>query len=363
MATVSHHKRAPGKRGQVTGWSPGAARRNTAFLRSIDETTLGGCGLALTLTLRDCPETVDEWRLLLQAWIERQRRGGMTRLHWVMEFQRRGVPHLHCAIWYDPERAPDVPLGILTPKSRDELGSEGIAHVKHATAALGDWIDLAMKYGAGEKGQDARPLVGAVGWFRYLAKHCGRGRQHYQRQMAALPNAWKTSPRVWGKVGEWVTVPESGQMMTNAQWFRLRRLVRAQRVAAVRAGLPVDWRGGWPGPNASGDGVYRIHDENGNVLAEGACRPSCSRERDRGQTWGNSGPTLREAMRRLQHARRMLACPGRELSSVRGVSEWLTLEQQADLARAVGLPAPPDLRGVSEANESRASDAQLSPVG
>ncbi|MFO5973161.1 hypothetical protein, partial [Pseudomonas aeruginosa] len=59
-----------------------------------------GPAAALTPTVRDCPPTSDDWHRLLKAWAMRMQRAGMIRLHWVTEWQRRGVPHLHCAIWF-----------------------------------------------------------------------------------------------------------------------------------------------------------------------------------------------------------------------------------------------------------------------
>ena len=47
------HMRA--KRGEVGGWSEGAARRNVRFLYGIEERELHGDGFAVTLTVRDCP--------------------------------------------------------------------------------------------------------------------------------------------------------------------------------------------------------------------------------------------------------------------------------------------------------------------
>ena len=75
------HLRA--KRGQVEGWSEGAVRRNTEFLMSVRDGDLTGAGVAITLTLRECPPTADAWHRIRRAWVERMERAGMTRLHWV----------------------------------------------------------------------------------------------------------------------------------------------------------------------------------------------------------------------------------------------------------------------------------------
>ncbi len=204
-----------GKRGKVEGWSVGATRRNTAFLRSIREDELTGAGVALTLTLRDCPATPAEWHLLRRAWEARMRRRGMVRLHWVTEWQRRGVPHLHCAIWF-----PDM-YDTLTP--------------------IDAWVELAgERYGAGRRGQFAKRIDGPVGWFQYVSKHASRGAKHYQRTAESIPQLWqKQTGRIWGKVGHW---PVRDAVRINLQdqhgdggWFAFRRLIRSWRIADARA--------------------------------------------------------------------------------------------------------------------------------
>ena len=206
------HMRA--KRGEVEGWSVGATRRNTAFLRSICEDELTGAGVALTLTLRDCPPSAAEWHRLRKAWTMRMSRAGMVRLHWVTEWQRRGVPHLHCAIWW-----PDL-YDTITP--------------------IDAWVELAAAYGAGHRGQHARIIDGPIGWFQYLSKHAARGVKHYQRSAENMPEGWlKKTGKVWGKSGHW-PVRDAIRIHLQDQhgdggFFAWRRLIRSWRVADARA--------------------------------------------------------------------------------------------------------------------------------
>ena len=212
--TVNPNRVIGGLRGVIGGWSSAATRRNTAFLRQIDETRLTGAGVAITLTLRDCPPTSDDWHRLRRAWIKRMERAGMIRLHWVTEWQRRGVPHLHCAIWF-----PDL-YDTITPKEA--------------------WIDLAGElYGAGYKGQHGRIIDGPVGWFQYLSKHAARGVAHYQRSKDGIPEAWQErTGRVWGHVGEWPLQEPVELSLEGSEgdrgWFVFRRLVRSWRIADAR---------------------------------------------------------------------------------------------------------------------------------
>lgn len=206
------HQRVP--RGEVQGWSEGATRRNTQFLMSVIETRLTGAGVALTLTLKDCPPNAQEWHRLRRAWVKRMERAGMVRLHWVTEWQRRGVPHLHCALWWPDKYDLETPIAA--------------------------WCEVATAYGAGDKGQFARPIEGAPGWFQYLSKHAARGVKHYQRNALNMPEGWqKKTGRVWGHSGDW---PVQDAVKFDIQdhhgdggWFALRRLVRSWRTADARA--------------------------------------------------------------------------------------------------------------------------------
>lgn len=199
-----------GLRGEVGGWSIKATRRNTDFLRSIDERKLTGAGVALTLTLRTCPPTADDWHRLRKAWQERMRRAGMVRIHWVTEWQRRGVPHLHVAIWW-----PDA---------------------YRITDPIRAWLDLAEEYGAGSKGQHGKVIDGPVGWFQYLSKHAARGVKHYQRSGDNMPTGWQEKTgRVWGYGGDWPLQEPVNVQLDDEGFYAFRRLVRSWRIGNARA--------------------------------------------------------------------------------------------------------------------------------
>jgi len=237
------HPRAP--RGEIQGWSDGATRRNTGFLRSIRERDLHGHGYACTLTLRDCPPTPDAWHAIRTAWEKRMRRSGMIRLHWVTEWQRRGVPHLHVAIWF-PTADP--------------------------SAVAWHWMQLAQVYGALHHCQHVTPIHGPVGWFQYVSKHASRGFKHYQRTSTNIPEVWQSKTgRIWGKSGHWPIDPHHRVSLDASGFFALRRIVRNWRHADARS---------------SGE------------------------------------------PRRILAARRMLKAKERKVSELRGVSEWISREDQ-----------------------------------
>nr|CRY96042.1 hypothetical protein [uncultured prokaryote] len=262
-----HNSHPRVQRGDVGGWSPGATRRNTQFLYSVREKLLDGQGFAVTLTLRECPPDAQAWHRVRRAWEMRLRRAGMIRVHWVTEWQRRGVPHIHAAVWFPTCWVDD----------RGVQASE--AFITSAWMLAGG-----ETYGAGNRGQDAHPITGAVGWFQYLSKHAARGLKHYQRSPENIPEAWKSKTgRMWGHGGDWPVREKIRLNLENERgdggFFAFRRLVRSWRLADARA---------------AGD------------------------------------------RRRVKLARRMLSANNAATSRVRGVSEWidheLTLSMLGNLA-------------------------------
>lgn len=203
------HERA--KRAAVMGWTRESVRRHTKWLYSVRVPDLTGAGYAVTLTVRDCPATAEEWHRLRRAWIRRaERMGAFVRLHWVVEWQRRGVPHLHVAVYF---------AGELTPMERARL-------VRH-------WLEVTEAYGARWASQTLEPITGPTGWLQYLSKHAARGAAHYQRQ--GKPAGWEKTGRLWGHVGGWpADVPLRFDVPREA-WFRYRRLVRSWRIADARS--------------------------------------------------------------------------------------------------------------------------------
>lgn len=201
---------SPEKRGECQGWSASATRRNVAFLRSIPRDSLTGCGEAFTLTLRDCPESFEAWAEMRDLLLKRLFYSGAVRVHWVTEWQRRGVPHLHGCIWW--------------PAGSDHRG-----------AVMYHWHQLAGKYGVSPKAQTCKPITDAVGWFQYCAKHAARGVKHYQRDSANIPEGWQKTGRMWGYRGEWDIQDPTRLIVDDETFYRLRRLARGWRIADARA--------------------------------------------------------------------------------------------------------------------------------
>jgi len=205
-----------GKRGAVEGWSAASVRRHKRWLYGVEAPLLTGAGDAVTLTMRDTPATVEDWQRLLQGLFRGLRDAGMTRWHWVVEWQRRGTPHVHLAV-YGPEDQ------LLGP------GPEVIAL----------WLRLSHGYGSRPAAQVFTPITGPVGWLKYLSKHASRGVAHYQRQ--GKPAGWSKTGRLWGYGGSWPIATVLEGALTTQEFWRVRRMVRAWAIADARKRK--DWRG------------------------------------------------------------------------------------------------------------------------
>lgn len=217
----SPHLRA--LRGDAAGWSAGATRRNLAFLRSVEPDSLAFTsqgqrllGLALTLTLLECPPTPEDWHKLRRAMMMRLSRMGLYRGHWVVEWQRRGVPHLHGAFYFPEPASPTQAMMLCRDIKRH-------------------WMEVVRAYGASVLAQHAKPITDSIGWFKYTAKHAARGVHHYQRSSQNVPPHWQQrTGRVWGKVGHWVTRDPMEFEMSDRTFYRFRRLCRSWRIADAR---------------------------------------------------------------------------------------------------------------------------------
>lgn len=203
---VNSHKRA--KRGETSGWTKSASRSNTRFLYSVIPERLTGDGFAFTFTVKILPDTPEDWEKLRQKLVKRLRRMGFVRLHWLTEWQQRGVPHLHGVVFF-PETLNVTQFASIVPH----------------------WLQAAAKYEPKECGQDIKPITNTIGWLEYLSKHAARGVYHYQRN--GKPESWLKTGRMWGKSGEWETRMSEAEISMN-EFHRLRRMCRSWRIADSR---------------------------------------------------------------------------------------------------------------------------------
>lgn len=201
----------PERRGEIRGWSRNAARRNRAFLWSVNVDRLGDFGLAVTLTCGATPETAEAFTRARVALIESLRRAGVSYGHWVIEWTRKGRPHLHLAVY----------------------GNRSLEAV-----IIAAWFRAADREGwpVSIRAQHVSPITDARGWLAYVAKHASKGVENYQR--IGAPDGWAKTGKMWGHFGDW---PIELPIEADLEWYqyhRFRRLVRAYQ----RAMLPVAQR-------------------------------------------------------------------------------------------------------------------------
>lgn len=204
--------RKPVKRGKSKGWTASTSRRNRDFLMSIDPVNLTGQAVSASLTLGpDAVITPSDMQRMREAFFERLRREGVVRHHWVMEFQRRGAPHLHMIIYFPA----DWPKG------------------DPARAVNWHWTEVTRDTSSLHTGQHIEPVHALGGWLHYLAKHGARSAEHIQR---ICPEGWENPGRMWGKSGDWPTLEEAFEIDPSS-FFALRRWVRNWRLADARSAL------------------------------------------------------------------------------------------------------------------------------
>lgn len=228
---LSHHKRAPLERLPCRGWTDGVARRQRHFFYTVDKSALVPfAGTSLSLTLRDIPATAADFHRLRTRLFDRLRYAGMSFCHWCVEFQKRGAPHLHMAIYFPDD---------LTISLR---GSGDIATTKTSLAGFAVpeiWCDVASDYSPAINCQHAAKIYGIMGWLSYCDAHMCRSVKNYQRQLATLPDGWKNKTgRMWGYVGNFPTTPPTKHEGESvAEFNKLSRAVVRYRKAQARGRL------------------------------------------------------------------------------------------------------------------------------
>lgn len=204
----NNHGKA-GKREACRGWSPSSSRNNSQWLMSRDPASLPPGGWVFSLTLRDVPESPDSFKALLHRFLQdhvvRKLRAALV--HWVMEFQvqTRFCPHIHLLVYPSDRSPPDWAFGVIR-----------------------SWLHVMRDFNPSDRGQAARSLYEAGGWFTYVAKHSARSFKQAQRLRSSIPPAWQGfTGRVWGRYGDWpssVAVPLA--VPHTASWWLLRRILR-----------------------------------------------------------------------------------------------------------------------------------------
>lgn len=279
--SVQNRNNAPlPERSEIKGWTKGAARRNKLFLMSVDPVEVQqDLTYAITLTLPETPDTAKDWQTIVNRFLTAMRRLGMIRYHWVTEWTRKGRPHLHATIAFagrSPVKPAYWPLFNIIPDARALLldRSEGpyafdfeaqdtpfITTGRHrkiigpsgawkrvkvpnsyadqftdhvvADAVFQTWCKAAMGMNPSERAQHVERVHEVYGWAVYVAKHAGRGVDHYQRENENMPDGWKSSGRLWSRGGEW-PVRNDNLEVDPVTFYRYRRVLRRWQISRVK---------------------------------------------------------------------------------------------------------------------------------
>lgn len=316
----------PVKRGSCKGWTPAVARRNLRFLWSVDVSELTGIGFSFTFTVsQDVPETAQKWASMVQRLAVAFNRGtfrtpSALRYHWVTEWQMRGAPHLHGAVYFEPS--------LVTAAGGVKAMCQALENVWAAIAGLGHTA-----------GQHVSPIFDALGWSQYCAKHAARGAKHAQRSADVAPEQWEgRTGRMWGKGGSWPIVEPVRIDDDRISFHMLRRLIfRYKRgefwrrvFSACKAGATEEAGRAFGKGKQSGSPSSRAPNlPNPDNLTE-------TERAQRGSAVGRpQGVCLsRQQVRELRFLKTSLRCPDRALSSYRGASTWVPAHVAARMARA-----------------------------
>ena len=202
----------PVKRSTITGWSARSARSQRVWFYSIEVDKLTGYGFSFTLTIRDCPSSPDKFHAMRDAFIKRLRRDGSVRTHWLIEWQRRQVPHFHGCVYFDPS----VNIELIEEK------------------IINHWCAVSNAYTSAPFAQKVLPIYETVGWLKYLAKHGARGVNHYQRSNDNIPPGWVKTGRMWGYTGDWPIGKPSRIELDYDGYYVLRRIQRRWAISEAR---------------------------------------------------------------------------------------------------------------------------------
>jgi len=202
----------PAKRSDTKGWNMQVSRRLRKWFYSVEINELKGCGIAFTLTVRDCPKSHKDWYNLREALHRRLERDGLQYMQWLTEWQARGVPHFHGIAFF-----------------KDDYPTKDL--IKH-------WVKVSgKKYGSREGGQNAQNITEIGGWMDYLMKHSTRSITNYQRSPENIPEGWKETGGMWGKYGDWPLREGMRFDVCPEGFYVFRRIVNQSRHSRIRSRL------------------------------------------------------------------------------------------------------------------------------
>lgn len=206
-----------GERGAIRCWSAASRRRLLYLMASLDfrhlARTWGGRFVFMTLTYLEDPGPAEVARQRNVFLMRLGRRQGVRRWVWKLEFQRRGVPHMHVLLWVPKDDAGDLAdLRKWTWDAWDDVSGGYVKDGKRGMHRVDvDWC----------RAKDVA---------RYLAFDLTKSSKGYQFR---VPQSWSGTGRWWGVSGlapEWLHAP-----LGIHETISVRRLLRRYRKANSRA--------------------------------------------------------------------------------------------------------------------------------
>ena len=123
-------------------------------------------------------------KTLREALFFRLRRKGLYRLHWLTEWQKRGVPHLHFAAWFLQSV---VVININQPALSDSELAQVLSYLISA-----DWLSISSVYRSSGLSQVVKPMSNELGWLQFC--------QNMRREVQRITSGHKVLSPVVGKV-------------------------------------------------------------------------------------------------------------------------------------------------------------------
>lgn len=228
-------RKGGGIRGEVNSFSRGSRKRISRLVGCIGK----GASLPLLVTLTypaEFSRSPVEWARHLEAWVKRLRREyGDVCVIWRREFQVRGAPHFHLAIWGAPwlpagwvarswyevvgsgdERHKEAGTRVEYPRTRTrwllylvkELGKEVQATARGALAFLG--VSMGRSWGVWGRAYYARELRGKVSRHYLVADEFDAFMAQIGMVVSCRGHAWAMLRPPWWTCGEAVVYWEEG---------------------------------------------------------------------------------------------------------------------------------------------------------
>lgn len=190
-----------------------------------------------------------------------------VRAKFFKRLKRLGVSHLHWLTEWQLRKMPHLHGCLWFPP-----GAQINPRIKSLISNA--WLQSAKQYSPAEHCQDVKEMHSYLGWKQYLSKHASRSAHNSQRCTSNMPETWKTSGRMWGCWGDF-EIKKIELELCEKGGHALRRIIKGWRIATAR-----------------------------------------------------SEPHPQKRKTRLQSAKKLYRSDIKNLSSVRGFSEWLELDQQ-----------------------------------